>query len=108
MPRANAILDLTAAKSNIISAGVIAQLATRRGSPCIVAAVPGVGSMDARLERKLRLFAGIVASGIIGGILFPLMLGHATTLGIASGVIYGLLICIAIGGIELFVVEGPM
>ncbi|WP_375413647.1 adenylate/guanylate cyclase domain-containing protein [uncultured Bradyrhizobium sp.] len=64
--------------------------------------------MDARLERKLRLFAGIIASGIIGGIVFPVSLGHTSTSGVASGIIYGLLICIAIGGIELFVVEGPM
>jgi adenylate cyclase len=64
--------------------------------------------MDARLERKLRLFAGIIASGVIGGIVFPVMLGHTTASGIASGIIYGLLICIAIGGVELFVVQGPM
>jgi adenylate cyclase len=64
--------------------------------------------MDARLERKLRLFAGIVASGIIGGTVFPVMLGHTSASGIASGIIYGLLITITIGGIELFIVEGPM
>ena len=69
---------------------------------------PGVGSMDARLERKLRVFAGIIASGIIGGIVFPVMLGHTSASDIAVGVIYGLLIAITIGGIELFVVEGPM
>jgi adenylate cyclase len=64
--------------------------------------------MDARLERKLRLFAGIIASGIIGGTVFPIMLGHGSASGIAAGIIYGLLITIAVGGIELFVVEGPM
>jgi adenylate cyclase len=68
----------------------------------------GAGSMDARLERKLRLFAGIIASGIIGGIVFPVMLGHSSAANIASSIIYGLLICITIGGIELFVVNGPM
>jgi adenylate cyclase len=64
--------------------------------------------MDARLERKLRVFAGIIASGIIGGTVFPVMLGHTSASDIAVGVIYGVLIAIAIGGIELFVVEGPM
>jgi adenylate cyclase len=63
--------------------------------------------MDARLERKLRLFAGIVASGIIGGTVIPIMLGYGST-GIAAGIIYGLLIATTIGGIEVFVVEGPM
>src|SRR6195952_3071221 len=69
---------------------------------------PGVGSMDARLERKLRLYAGIVVSGIVGGTVIPVMLGHGSASGIATGIIYGLLITTMIGGIELFVVEGPM
>jgi len=64
--------------------------------------------MDARLERKLRVFAGIVASGIIGGTVFPVMLGYSSASGIAAGIIYGLLIAITIGGIEVFVVGGPM
>jgi adenylate cyclase len=64
--------------------------------------------MDARLERKLRLFAGIIASGIIGGIVFPVVLGHTSASDIAVGVIYGLLIAITIGGMEVFVMEGPM
>jgi adenylate cyclase len=54
------------------------------------------------------VFAGIIASGIIGGTVFPVMLGHTSASDIAVGVIYGVLIAIAIGGIELFVVEGPM
>src|SRR5882757_6702472 len=64
--------------------------------------------MDARLELKLRVYAGIIASGIIGGTVIPVMLGHTSASGIATGIIYGLLITITIGGVELFVVEGPM
>ncbi|MHB8270126.1 adenylate/guanylate cyclase domain-containing protein [Bradyrhizobium sp.] len=64
--------------------------------------------MNARLERKLRVFAGIIASGVIGGTVFPVMLGHTSASDIAVGILYGLLIAITIGGIELFVVEGPM
>jgi adenylate cyclase len=64
--------------------------------------------MDARLERKLRVFAGINASGIIGGIVFPVSQGYTSASDIASGIIYGLLIAIAIGGFEVFIVEGPM
>jgi adenylate cyclase len=45
---------------------------------------------------------------MVGGFLFPVAMGHTTASGIASGIIYGVLICITIGGIELFVVEGPM
>jgi adenylate cyclase len=74
----------------------------------MIGARPGVGNMDARLQRKLRLFAGIIASGVIAGIVFPVTQGHTSASGMAAGVIYGLLICIAIGGIELFVLEGPM
>jgi adenylate cyclase len=73
----------------------------------MIAAGRGVG-MDARLERKLRLYAGIISGGIIGGTVIPVMLGHGSASGIATGIIYGLLITITIGGIELFVVEGPM
>jgi adenylate cyclase len=64
--------------------------------------------MDARLERKLRVFSGIIASGIIGGSIFPLSQGHTSASDIAVGIIYGVLIAITIGGTELFVVEGPM
>jgi adenylate cyclase len=54
------------------------------------------------------VFAGIVASGVIGGTVFPVMLGYSSASGIAAGIIYGLLIAITIGGIEVFVVDGPM
>ena len=64
--------------------------------------------MDARLERKLRVFAGIIASGIIGGIVFAVGSGHTSVPTWRSGIIYGLLIAFTIGGIELFVLDGPM
>jgi adenylate cyclase len=60
--------------------------------------------MNARLERKLRLLSGIVAAGIIAGIAFSAAMDRSLIVGIA----YGLLISLMLGGIELFVMEGPM
>jgi adenylate cyclase len=60
--------------------------------------------MNARLERKLRLLSGIVAAGVIAGIAFTAAMDRSLIVGIA----YGLLISLVLGGIELFVMEGPM
>jgi len=60
--------------------------------------------MNARLERKLRLLSGIVAAGIIAGIAFSAAMDRS----LIAGVAYGLLISLMLGGIELFVMEGPM
>jgi adenylate cyclase len=60
--------------------------------------------MNARLERKLRLLSGIVAAGIIAGVAFSTAMDRSLIVGIA----YGLLISLMLGGIELFVMEGPM
>src|SRR5271163_154924 len=60
--------------------------------------------MSVRLERKLQLLAVIAAAGIISGIAFNLPQGRSILVGVA----YGLLISLILGGIELFVLEGPM
>ena len=60
--------------------------------------------MNIRHERKLRLLAVIAAAGIISGIAFNLPQGRSILVGVA----YGLLISLILGGIELFVLEGPM
>jgi adenylate cyclase len=64
--------------------------------------------MNARLERKLRLFAVIVAAGVLAGVAISLMHGRTSPSGIFVGISYGLLMCLAIGSIELFVLDGPM
>jgi adenylate cyclase len=64
--------------------------------------------MNARLERKLRLLAVIVVASAIGGIAFVSAEGFTSLSAIASGVVYGLLLSVAIGGVSLFVLEGPM
>jgi adenylate cyclase len=64
--------------------------------------------MNARLERKLRLFAVIIAAGTIAGLAVNLVQGRTSPSSTIVGIVYGLLLCVAIGGVELFVLDGPM
>jgi adenylate cyclase len=64
--------------------------------------------MDARRERQLRSFAGIVAAGGICGIAFVFAMGGASPSAIAAGIAYGLLFSATLGGISVFVLEGSM
>jgi adenylate cyclase len=64
--------------------------------------------MDAQLERKLRLLGVIVAASVIGAIGFVLAQGYTSPAEIAVGISYGLLFSVALGGISLFVLQGPM
>src|SRR5580692_7538868 len=64
--------------------------------------------MDARLERKLRLLSVITVASVIGGIAFVVAQGLASRSGIATGIAYGLLLGITMGGFSVFVLEGPM
>src|ERR1035441_8902190 len=68
----------------------------------------GGGGMNARLERKLRLLAAIVIGSVIGAIGFVLARGFTSPVGVEIGILYGLILSVAIGGISQFVVEGPM
>jgi adenylate cyclase len=64
--------------------------------------------MNARLERKLRMLSGLVGGGVIGGIVFVFASGFTAHSEIAAGIVYGLLFSLSIGGVSLFVLEGPM
>ncbi len=64
--------------------------------------------MNARLERRLRLIAVVVAASVIGAVLYSLSQGFTTATGIAVGISYGLLISVAMTSISQFVLEGPM
>jgi adenylate cyclase len=64
--------------------------------------------MNARLERKLRLIAVVVAASVIGAVIYTLVQGFNTAIGIAVGISYGLLISVAMAGISQFVLEGPL
>jgi adenylate cyclase len=64
--------------------------------------------MNARVERKLRLLVAIVAAGGIAGIVFNLAQGHTSPTYLAVGALYGLLMSISLGGVELLVLDGPL
>jgi adenylate cyclase len=64
--------------------------------------------MNARLERRLRLFAIIVVVSVLASVAFSLAQGYTSLAGIAVGVSYGILLTVPIAGIALFVLQGPM
>src|SRR3984957_7341030 len=64
--------------------------------------------MNARLERKLRLLAVIIVIGTVAGLGVNFAQGRTSFSSMAAGTAYGLMLCIAIGGVELFVLDGPM
>jgi adenylate cyclase len=64
--------------------------------------------MNARLERKLRTLAALVVAGLIAGIVFNLAQGRTSPANLAVGASYGLLMSVALGSTELFVLQGPM
>jgi adenylate cyclase len=64
--------------------------------------------MNARLERKLRLFAIIIVVSVAASVAFSLAQGYTSLAGMAVGVSYGILLTVPIAGISLFVLQGPM
>ena len=64
--------------------------------------------MNARLQRKLRLLAVIVAASVVGAVCYVLAQGLTSATAIAVGISYALLISVSITCISLFVLEGPM
>ena len=64
--------------------------------------------MNARLERKLRSLAVIIVAGTVAGLAINFAQGRTSPSSMMVGTIYGLLLCVAIGGVELFVLSGPM
>jgi len=64
--------------------------------------------MNARLERKLRLLAVIILVGTIAGLSVNLVQGRTSPSSMVVGTAYGLLLCVALGGVELFFLDGPM
>jgi adenylate cyclase len=64
--------------------------------------------MNARLERKLRSLAVIIVAGTVAGLAINFAQGRTSPSSMIVGTTYGLLLCVAIGGVELFVLDGPM
>ena len=60
--------------------------------------------MDARLERNLRTLVTVAACGAVAGLAFTFQQGRSAIVGIG----YGITISVALGAIELFVLNGPM
>jgi adenylate cyclase len=60
--------------------------------------------MSARIERKLRLLAAIVVVGTLAGVAVNLAQGRPLVVGAA----FGFITSVVIGGVELFVLDGPM
>src|SRR5271169_1467194 len=64
--------------------------------------------MNARLERKLRLLVSVVAVGAVLAIVSNIAQGRTSSSSIVAAILYGLLMGAAIGGVELFILGGPM
>ncbi len=64
--------------------------------------------MNARLERKLRMFAVIIAAGAIAGLGVSFVQGRTAPSSLAVGAAYGLLMSVTIGGLEVFVLDGGL
>jgi adenylate cyclase len=64
--------------------------------------------VNARLERKLRLLAVIVAASVVVSIAYVFAQGYTSLTSIEVGISYGLILSLSIGGISQFVLEGPM
>lgn len=64
--------------------------------------------MHPRLARTLRMFAVIVVSGMIGGVIYVVSRVGTSRTDIMIGLSYGLLISAAIGGFEMFASTGPL
>jgi adenylate cyclase len=64
--------------------------------------------MNARLERKLRLFAVIIVVGTLAGLGVSFAQGRTSPSSLAVGIAYGLLMSVTIGGVELFVLDGAL
>jgi adenylate cyclase len=60
--------------------------------------------MNARAEQKLRLLAAIIVVGTIAGVAVNLGQGHP----LAVGAAFGFITSVVLGGVELFVLGGPM
>jgi adenylate cyclase len=64
--------------------------------------------VNARLERRLRTLAAIIVVGTIAGLAINFAQGRTSPGSMMIGAVYGFLMSISIGVVELFVLDGPM
>ncbi|WP_407149337.1 adenylate/guanylate cyclase domain-containing protein [Bradyrhizobium sp. ORS 86] len=64
--------------------------------------------MNARLERRLRYLASIIVAGCLMSVVVNLGQGRHEAAQMIAGFAYALVTCVVIGGIELFILQGPL
>jgi adenylate cyclase len=64
--------------------------------------------MNPRLERKLRTLTVVVISGVAAGLVANFMQGRTSATSVMLAALYGLLLALAIGVLELFILAGPL
>jgi adenylate cyclase len=62
--------------------------------------------VNARLERKLRTLGAIIVVSALAGLAINLTQSQASLTSVMVGAVYGLLMGLSIGIVELFVLEG--
>lgn len=62
--------------------------------------------MTAHWERQLRILTTFLLGGVVAGILYNVVRGHVAPINFVLGAIYGVLISLAVGAYEVFVVQG--
>jgi adenylate cyclase len=68
----------------------------------------GVGGMNPRLERNLRVLAVVAVVSAAGGVVYVSVRGFTSASGIESGIVYGLILGVTLSSISLFLLQGPM
>jgi adenylate cyclase len=68
----------------------------------------GRGLHERKVRKKLHLLAVISAAGTAAGLAVNFAQGRTSPSSMIVGIVYGLLMSVAIGGVELFILDGPM
>ena len=64
--------------------------------------------MSAKLERQLRYLAAIIVAGVVASIVVNLGQGRHQASQVIAAFTYACVTCVVIGGIELFILQGPL
>ncbi|PAY10264.1 adenylate/guanylate cyclase domain-containing protein [Bradyrhizobium sp. UFLA03-84] len=64
--------------------------------------------MNAKLERKLRTLGAVIVAGVVASVVINVAQGRHSLTAFLVGFVYAFVSCVALGGIELFVFQGPL